>query len=73
MPGLNLPSWSAARNDPQFTNDLAADAQAANNAGFTGTPSFLIGKTGGQLQKFEYSSLSDPSAFEAAIDKLLKS
>jgi len=72
VPGLNLASWSAARNDPQFTNEITADAQAANNAGFTGTPSFLIGKTGGQLQKFEYSSLSDPSSFEASIDKLLK-
>lgn len=73
VPGLNLASWSAARNDPQLANEVAADAQAASNAGFTGTPSFLIGKTGGQQQKLEYSSVSDPSSFEAAIDKLLKS
>jgi protein-disulfide isomerase len=73
VPGLNLTSWSAARSDPQFTNILTADAQAANNAGFTGTPSFQIGKTGGQLQRFEYDSLSDPSSFESAINKLLKS
>jgi protein-disulfide isomerase len=73
VPALNLASWSAARNEPQFTNEVAADAQAASNAGFTGTPSFLVGKTGGQLQKLEYSSVSEPSSFEAAIDKLLKS
>jgi protein-disulfide isomerase len=70
--GLNLTSWSAARADPQFTNTVAADAQAANNAGFTGTPSFLIGKTAGSAQKLEYQSLTDPASFEAAIEKQLK-
>jgi protein-disulfide isomerase len=73
VPGLNLASWTSARNEPAFANTITSDAQAANSAGFTGTPSFLIGKTGGQLQKFEYTSLSDPAAFEAAIDKQLKS
>jgi protein-disulfide isomerase len=69
-PGLNLTSWTAARSDPAFTNAITSDAQAANNAGFTGTPSFQIGKTGGPVQKLEYSSLKDPSSFEAAISKL---
>ena len=72
VPGLNLASWTSARNEPQFSNQVVADAQAANNAGFTGTPSFLIGKTGGATQKLEYQSLTDPSSFESAIDKLLK-
>jgi protein-disulfide isomerase len=72
-PGINLPEWTAARSDPSFTNTLTNDAQAANNAGFTGTPSFQIGKTGGPLDKLEYSSLTDPSGFESAIEKLLKS
>jgi protein-disulfide isomerase len=70
-PGLNLPSWTAARNDPEFTNTITSDAQAANAAGFTGTPSFQIGKTGGPVQKLEYQSLTDPAAFEAAINKLI--
>jgi protein-disulfide isomerase len=70
VPGLDLTSWTAARSDPEFTSAVAADAQAANNAGFTGTPSFLIGKTGGQAKKLEYASLSDPSSFESAIEKL---
>ncbi len=38
-----------------------------------GTPSFQIGKSGGAVQKLEYSSLKDPSGFESAIDKVLKS
>jgi protein-disulfide isomerase len=72
VPGLNLASWTSARNEPGVANAITTDAQAANNAGFTGTPSFQIGKTGGALQKLEYSSLTDPSGFESAIKKLLK-
>jgi len=72
VPGLNLSSWSSARNDPAFATQVTTDAQAANQAGFNGTPSFLIGKTGGSTQKLEYSSLTDPSSFEAAIEKQLK-
>jgi protein-disulfide isomerase len=71
VPGLDLASWTAARNDAQFTNTVRSDAQAANNAGFTGTPSFLIGKTGQTMSKLEYASLTDPASFESAIDKLL--
>ncbi|HEX4484521.1 MAG TPA: thioredoxin domain-containing protein [Solirubrobacteraceae bacterium] len=71
VPKLNLATWTADRNDGQFTNAVTSDAQAANNAGFTGTPSFLIGKTGETPQKLEYASLSDPSSFESAINKLL--
>jgi len=72
VPGLDLASWSAARNDPELANIVTSDAQAANAAGFNGTPSFLIGKTGGASQKLEYSSLTDPSSFDAAIETLLK-
>ena len=70
-PGLNLTTWTSDRSSPEFTNTITSDAQAANNAGFNGTPSFLIGKTGGTMTKFEYQSLTDPSSFESAIDKLL--
>lgn len=70
--GLNLPQWTADRSNGQFTNAITTDAQAANNSGFTGTPSFLVGKTGQQMQKLEYSSLKDPASFESAINALLK-
>lgn len=72
VPGLDLPAWKTARNDPAFQSTITSDAQAANNAGFNGTPSFLIGKTAGAMQKLEYSSLTDPSSFNAAIEQLLK-
>ncbi len=71
VPGLSLATWTSDRSSPAFTNTITTDAQAANNAGFTGTPSFLIGKSGQTLSKFE-ASLTEPAAFESAIDKLLK-
>ena len=47
--------------------------RSANNEGFTGTPSFLIGKTGGALSKLEYTgSPTDPTFVNEAIEKLLK-
>jgi protein-disulfide isomerase len=73
VPGLNLTQWAADRNDAALTAQVAADAQAANGAGFNGTPSFLIGKSGGHLAKFEYASLTDPTSFNEAIEKALKS
>jgi protein-disulfide isomerase len=72
VPGLNLAKWTSDRNDATLAGQVTSDAQAAGNAGFTGTPSFLIGKSGGTMSKLEYSSLSDPSSFNSAIEKLLK-
>jgi len=72
VPGMNLATWTSDRGNGEFTNTITTDAQTANNAGFTGTPAFLLGKTGGQMTKLEYSSLKDPSSFESAINSLLK-
>jgi protein-disulfide isomerase len=72
VPGLNLAGWTSARNEPPFSNQVTADAQAANQAGFTGTPSFLIGKTGGKLQPYTPSSLTEPGPFSVTLEKLLK-
>lgn len=71
VPGLNLPDWSAARNDPAYAEQVRHDAQIANAEGFTGTPSFLIGKSGQHMEKLENPNLENPSSFEAAINKLL--
>jgi protein-disulfide isomerase len=72
VPGLNLTKWTNDRAEPALTTQIATDAQAANGAGFTGTPSFLIGKTGSTPSKLEYSSLTDPTTFNEAIEKLLQ-
>jgi protein-disulfide isomerase len=72
VPGLNLADWTAARSEPTYANEVTADAQAANNEGFTGTPSFQLGKTGGTLPKFEPGTYTEAAPYEAAIEKLLK-
>jgi protein-disulfide isomerase len=72
VPGLSLTQWTTERNNPELANQVASDQQAANAAGFTGTPSFLIGKTGGTASKFDFASLTDPTSFNQAIEKLLK-
>ncbi len=51
VPGLNLTKWTSDRGDPDLANEIESDKQAANNDGFTGTPSFLIGKTGGAMHE----------------------
>jgi protein-disulfide isomerase len=72
VPGLNLAQWTAARSDPMLASQITTDAQVASASGLSGTPAFLIGKTGGAAQKFEAASLTDPSSFSAEIEKLLK-
>jgi protein-disulfide isomerase len=71
VPGLNLADWSSARSEPTYANEVEHDAQAANQAGFTGTPSFELGKTGGTIEKFEPGTFTEAGPYEAAIDKLL--
>jgi protein-disulfide isomerase len=72
VPGLNLTKWTSDRNDPELTKQVTADGQAASAEGFTGTPSFLIAKTGGTPKKLEYSTLTEPTQFNQAIEAALK-
>jgi protein-disulfide isomerase len=73
IPGLKLADWTAARGEPTYTNQIAADAQAATQAGFNGTPSFEIGKSSGTLQKLEAGTFTEAAPYETAIEKELKS
>jgi protein-disulfide isomerase len=72
VPGLNLAKWTSDRSDPDLANEVTTDAQTANNEGFTGTPSFLIGRSGGAMTKLEPSSYSEAGSFDEAIEKLVK-
>jgi len=67
--GLDLARWASDRRDPQLANEIAGDARTAENAGLTGTPSFLIGASGDAISGF---SRSDPTSFDTAIEGLLK-
>jgi protein-disulfide isomerase len=72
VPGLKLPDWSAARSNPALSEQITRDGQLANQRGFNGTPSFLVGKTGGTFTVLENPSLTEPADFEKAINKLLE-
>jgi protein-disulfide isomerase len=77
VPGLNLAQWSNNRNDSEFSDEVETDKQIANNEGFEGTPSFLIGKTGGGTEKITELSEGDLQQASALlgpkIEKLLAS
>jgi len=73
VPGLNLTQWTSNRSDPELAKEVTTDAEAAANAGFNGTPSFLIGRNGGSMSKLEYQSPEDPTFINEAVEKLLKS
>ncbi|HEX3511031.1 MAG TPA: DsbA family protein [Solirubrobacteraceae bacterium] len=70
--GLNKAKWEEDRHNPAYENAVTTDAQLANSNKFNGTPAFLIGRTGGKLQKLEEVSPSEASGFESAIESLLK-
>jgi protein-disulfide isomerase len=72
VPGLDLTQWTSDRSDPKLAQEVSADAEAAANAGFNGTPSFLIGHSGGAMKKLEYQSPEDPTFVNEAVEKLLK-
>jgi protein-disulfide isomerase len=72
VPGLDSSKWKSDRNDPEFQNTILTDAQAANNQGLTGTPSFLLSKSGATPHKFEPTSYQEPSSYYVAIERQLK-
>jgi protein-disulfide isomerase len=72
IPGLNLQKWQSERTNQAYQGTLQTDAQEANNRGLTGTPAFLIGKSGGAMTRLNYNSLSDPTSFNEAIEQHLK-
>ena len=72
VPGLSLAQWQTDRADTKLAAEVEEDAQTANSEGFTGTPSFLISHTGGATKKLEYSTLTEPTQFDEAIESTLK-
>jgi protein-disulfide isomerase len=65
---LDLPRWATDRRDPELAGEIANDAGAARNAGLTGTPTFLLGATGGAMRAF---SPTNQTSFDDAIERLL--
>lgn len=59
---------STDRKDPELAKEIASDADAAGNAGLTGTPAFLLGASEGAMRTF---SPTGPTSFDAAIEGLV--
>jgi len=72
VPGLNLSQWTSDRGDAALASQVASDGQAANAAGISGTPGFLIGRSGGAMKQLEPSSFTEAGSFDEAIEKLLR-
>jgi protein-disulfide isomerase len=71
VPGLNRVVWAEDRYDPKLAARVAAEMRVAQEAGFTGTPSFLISRRGGRVIRLSPPSLTDPKPFDVAIEYLL--
>lgn len=69
VPDLDLTQWNHDRSDPQLAGEIAADAREAESAGLNGTPSFLIGRSGGAMTPL---APADASSFDGAIEGLLQ-
>jgi protein-disulfide isomerase len=73
VPGLNLAQWTTDRGNPALTTQVTVtDSEAAKKANFNGTPSFLIGRTGGTMSELKYSNPEEPAFLDEAVEKLLK-
>lgn len=70
VPGLSLAKWQSDRSDKALLTQVLADEKAAGSIGFTGTPSFMLGKTGQKLKPFSSESLESSAAFEPTINQL---
>jgi hypothetical protein len=66
-----MPAQRVARNDTKLANTITSEAQAANNAGFTETPSFLLGKTGATCRASNSARNTEAAPYKAAVEKLL--
>jgi protein-disulfide isomerase len=66
---LNLEQWASDRSDPALIKEIADDERTAETAGVHGTPSFLIGASGGTMARF---SATDPASFDEAIEGLVR-
>jgi protein-disulfide isomerase len=69
-PGLDIARLLKDVDSPAATQALKDGTAAFDAAHFEGTPSFLVGKTGGKLSVLSWSDLT-PDQFTGPIDRLL--
>jgi protein-disulfide isomerase len=70
IPGLDVRAWSSARGSSAVTDQETQFDNQGNADNVTETPTVLVGKTGGKLQKASVS-LSNIDSLSAAIENAL--
>lgn len=68
IPGLDVDEAWANRSNPKVQEELDAADEFFNEEGLSGTPSFLVGPTGGKLVQVTLQDLGDPTPLFNAID-----
>jgi len=68
--GLNVSRLMAARNSASAQQQVTAADTLASQSSVTGTPTFLVGKSGSQQSLLSWTQLT-PSQFTGPIDRLL--
>ncbi len=71
VPGLDVASAMAARNSSSVDGVLADAQSLAQKFSITGTPSFLLGKTGGALTQVDGVHPTEPDTLTPAIERAL--
>lgn len=70
--GLNAANFKTCVDSDKYKDEVAKDLADANAAGATGTPSFVIGKSGDQVSGALIVGAHPYASFQAEIDKLLQ-
>ncbi len=68
--GLNATEAWDNRNSPKATNEISEAADAANEAGVTGTPTIFVGSSEADAKQITLDDLTDPSAIVDAVNEL---
>jgi protein-disulfide isomerase len=72
IPGFNTPKAAADAKTPKATALLGAANALASRYAVNGTPTVLVGKTGGTLAKINASSPTATDEYKSGIDAALK-
>jgi hypothetical protein len=70
VPGLDVEQWLADADSAAVQQTIDEASSEASAQGVNSTPSFQLGKTGGELERVEVQSLG-PEGLRGQIDALL--
>lgn len=70
--GLDFAEWMEDRHERVLSRRVKEDRRMARERGIRLTPAFLIGPTGGAPEQLLRFSLTEPSAFDEAIERVME-